>query len=58
LLKERWGFVDSEIYYLKDICEAYETEIEKGVEIEKSLFKRIGIRVKERKTDLKKWAKY
>lgn len=31
---------------------------EKGVEIEKSLFKRIGIRVKDRRTDLKKWSRY
>lgn len=58
LLKERLGFVDSEIYYLKDMCEVYEIEIEKGIEIEKSLFKRIGIRVKDRRTDLKKWSRY
>lgn len=58
LLKERWGFIDFKVYYLEDICKVHGIAIERGVEIEKSLFKRIGIRIKEGKTNLKKWAKY
>lgn len=58
MLRERWGFIDYEIYYLKDVCKDYKIGIEEGVLSEKLLFKRIGINIRDRKTDLKKWQKY
>ena len=57
-LKKRWGFKNFEVYYLKDLCEDFNYEIEKGIELDKLLLNRLGIRVKESKSDLKKWAKY
>jgi len=57
-LKERWGFETLEMYYIKDIYKDFEISIERAVEVEKSLFRRIGIKVKDNKSDLKKWQKY
>ena len=57
-LKTRWGFVDNEIYYLNELRDEFNYEISECVLLDKLLINRFGIRIKENKSDLKKWEKY
>lgn len=57
-LKTRWGFEDNEIYFLQELSDDFNYEIHEAVLLDKMLLSRLGIRIKDRKSDLKKWEKY
>jgi hypothetical protein len=57
-LKTRWGFIDNEIYNLTELCDDFNYEIDEAVKLDKLLINRMGIRIKDKKNDLRKWEKY
>lgn len=57
-LKYRLGFIDGHIHTLKETCEMHNLDIDKGIELDKLLFARLGIYIETKKSDLKRWREY
>ncbi|MBP1637318.1 MAG: endonuclease [Bacteroidetes bacterium] len=57
-LKTRWGFVDNNIYKLAELIDEFNYEISEAVKLDKLFINRMGIRIKDKKSDLKKWGNY
>lgn len=57
-LRHRWGYVDNEVHKIKESIKKFNFDIERAIEIDKSLLNRLGLTIKDRVSDRKKWEKH
>lgn len=56
-LRKRWGFIDNEIYYLKEVAEEFKVSIKKLVQYEILFIEKQGFPIKRDKKVIEKWEK-
>lgn len=57
-LKKRWGFDNNQLHYLEELYDEFNYEIFECVKLDRLLLNRMGINIKNKKSDLKKWENF